>query len=95
MLPSALDFTDPANATKSVTLSHDAVLRLLRGLFAPPEAELDAAATTGQDWTCLDPHDPGESASVGQPQRELLPYTQPWRTLSAALGIDGETACDL
>lgn len=93
MLPNHLDFTDPQDAQKSVSLPRAEVLRLVRGLFAPPEAGLDGAAATVQDWTCLAPGGEGATAAVVPPPRALAPHAQAWQTLSEALGMRGQTPC--
>ncbi len=93
MLPHHLDFTDPTDAGRHLTLSRDEVLHLVRGLFAPPEAGLSGDAATVRDWTCLVPGGQGENASVLRPQRVLPPHAQAWQDLSAALDIRGQTPC--
>ena len=93
MLPHHLDFTDPTDAGRHLTLSRDEVLHLVRGLFAPPEAGLSGDAATVRDWTCLVPGGQGENASVLRPQRVLPPHAQAWKDLSAALDIRGQTPC--
>lgn len=85
MLPTRLDFRDPEAAGRGgaeVTLSDDEVLRLVRGLFAPPDGAIAGDMATVQRWACDDPE------GKGRP-----PYAQAWSDLATALGVSGETPC--